>query len=139
MVYEIDRNELFQLIDEEVSRVAGVTYADSGVSLYDVIRIKSPDFPTIVRLEDDAIDHFVRRTMDICTVEDSSLVFDVPDFDENNTEMTRREITRYIVLNVCATWFLTAVRGRVEEYAKMAEEAMNKAITYLKTIKAPVR
>ena len=103
--------------------------------MYDLVRIKSPDIPTIVRLEDDAIDHFVRRTMDICTVDGSSLVFDVPDFDDSNTEMTRREITRYIVLNVCAAWFFTGVKGRVEEYAKRSEEAMNKAITYLKTIK----
>lgn len=139
MEYTIDRTVLFPLIEEEVSRVANESYTDDGDSMYDVIRLTSLDNATIVRLEDDAIDALVKRTIDICTYNGSVLYFDVPDFDTYLESATTREITRYIVLNTCAAWFQSRMPGKVDEYANRGQVAMDKAVTYLKSIKAPER
>lgn len=150
MDYTVDRDMLFPLIDEEVSRVANETYSDDGTSLYDNIRITSADHDTIDRLEDDAVNTFVKRVQDICTLsaehtaedEDGEevvipavLSFYVPDFDLSLTEITAREITRYIVLNTCAAWFQARCKDKVQEYADRSQVAMDKAVAYLKTIK----
>lgn len=149
-VYTIDRERLFPLIEEEVSRVADETYADDGSSLYDAIIITSNDLNTIHRLEDDAVNTLIRRVQDICTYtaeregideegEDvilpAEMEFDVPDFDEHLEEVTDAEITRYIVLNTCAAWFQSRCTSKVEEYTLRGQVAMDKAVEYLKTIK----
>lgn len=154
MEYIIDRDGLFPLIDEEVSRVANEAYSEDGASLYDGIIITSADHRTIERLEDDAINSLIERTSDICKpvpggfreAEDTTLIqvlprlsFEVPDFDEDFADVTVEEITRYIVLNVCAAWFQSRCSGKVEEYASRGQVAMDKAVTLLKTIKAPRR
>lgn len=139
MEYIIDRDMLYPLIYEEVSRVANEAYDEEGNSLYDGIIITSADKPTVNRLEDDAIDALVKRTIDICTFQIGQLSFDVPDFKEDLTDATKTEITRYIVMNVCAAWFQSRIPSKVEEYALRGQAAMDKAVTYLKTIKAPSR
>ncbi len=154
MEYIIDRDSLFPLIDEEVSRVANEAYSEDGASLYDGIIITSADRRTIGRLEDDAINSLIKRTSDICRpvpgvfreTEGTTLIqvlprlsFDVPDFDEGLNDVTVEEITRYIVLNVCAAWFQSRYPGKVEEFAGRGQVAMDKAVTLLKTIKAPRR
>ena len=139
MEYIINRDTLYLIIYEEVSRVANEAYDEAGNSLYDSIIITSADNATIERLEDDAIDAFVKRTIDICTWEMAFLRFDVPDFKEELSDATKWEITRYIVLNVCAAWFQSRIPSKVEEYALRGQAAMDKAVTYLKTIKAPSR
>ncbi len=130
---------LYPLIYEEVSRVANEAYDEEGNSLYDGIIITSADKPTVNRLEDDAIDALVKRTIDICTFQIGQLSFDVPDFKEDLTDATKTEITRYIVMNVCSAWFQSRIPSKVEEYALRGQTAMDKAVTYLKTIKAPTR
>ena len=139
MEYIINRDTLYLIIYEEVSRVANEAYDEAGNSLYDSIIITSADNATIERLEDDAIDAFVKRTIDICTWEMAFLRFDVPDFKEELSDATKWEITRYFVLNVCAAWFQSRIPSKVEEYALRGQAAMDKAVTYLKTIKAPSR
>ena len=145
MDYVIDRPQLYSLIDQEVSRVANETYADDGTSLYDNIIVTSNDRTAIERLENDAIDSFVKRTFDICTPvydngeTESGLAFDVPGFDAAMGPATEREITRYIVFSTCAGWFRSRCVSRVEEFSALAKEAMDKAVTFLKSIKAPER
>lgn len=145
MNYVIDRKKLFPLIDEEVSRIANETYADDGTSLYDNIIILSTDKPKIEQLEGDVINDFIKRTFDICTLlpqtetENAELVFNVPGFDVTMEDVVVQEITRYIVLGTCAAWFRSRCTGRVEEYTARAQEAMGKAVTLLKSIKAPSR
>ena len=145
MNYAINRSNLFPLIDEEVSRVASETYADDGTPLYDNIIITANDKDTITRLEDDAINALVKRTYDICTLlpetetDNAELVFYVPGFDTSMEDATSREITRYIVLNTCAAWFQSRCTGRVEEYTARGQVAQDKAVTLLKSIKAPSR
>ena len=53
--------------------------------------------------------------------------------------MVEDEITRYIVLNVCAAWFQERWSAKAEEYAARGQVAMDKAVTMLKTIKSPKR
>lgn len=130
---------LYPLIYEEVSRVANEAYDEEGNPLYDGIIITSADMATIVRLEDDAIDALLKRTIDISRQDLAFLRFDVPDFKEDLTDATKTEITRYIVMNVCAAWFQSRIPSKVEEYALRGQAAMDKAVTYLKTIKAPSR
>lgn len=139
MEYIIDRDMLYPLIYEEVSRVANEAYDEEGNPLYDGIIITSADMATIVRLEDDAIDALLKRTIDISRQDLAFLRFDVPDFKEDLTDATKTEITRYIVMNVCAAWFQSRIPSKVEEYALRGQAAMDKAVTYLKTIKAPSR
>lgn len=139
MEYIIDRDALYPLIYEEVSRVANEAYDEEGNSLYDAILITSADKATVERLEDDAIDALVKRTIDICRQDSASLRFDVPDFIEDLEDITKWEITRYIVMNVCAAWFQSRIPSKVEEYALRGQTAMDKAVTYLKTIKTPTR
>ena len=139
MEYYIDRDTLYSLIFEEVSRVADEAYDDTGASLYDAVIITSKDDATIERMEDDAIDALVKRTVDIATQSASLLSFDVPDFKEDLTDATYLEITRYISLNVCAAWFQSRMPSKVEEYTLRSQAAMDKAVTYLKTIKPPKR
>lgn len=154
MDYYIDQQSLRSLIEEEVSRVAASAFGEGGQPLYDAIRLTSADDAQIERLERDAIDAFVKRTVDICTPvrgtfrQDGSdtlievlpnLSFNVPDFDENFTSMVEDEITRYIVMNVCSAWFQERYTPKVEEYAARGQVAMDKAVSLLKTIKSPRR
>lgn len=139
MDYSIDRGKLYLLIFEETSRVAASAYTEDGGSLYDNIVLTSADGNEIERLEDDAVNTLVKRTADICKPGSGSLRFDVPDFDASLTDITSQEITRYIVLNTCSAWFQSRYPAKAEEYAARGQVAMDKAVTYLKTIKPPKR
>ncbi len=139
MEYFIDRDTLYSQIFEEVSRVANEAYDDTGASLYDAIIPTSQDNATIDRLQDDAIDALLKRTVDICKIDGDVLRFDVPDYDEDFAGVTSWEISRFITMNVCAAWFQSRMPSKVEEYTLRGQTAMDKAVTYLKTIKAPSR
>ncbi len=154
MDYHIDYTELFDLINEEVSRIAGEAYDQDGNSLYDGIRITSADLDTISRLERDAVNALVLRTEDICTpvpggireAEDGtevvilpSLEFYVPDFDLFFDEAVTDEITRYITLSTVAAWCRSRCVEKVDEYEARGRQAMDRAVSLLKAIKAPKR
>lgn len=154
MDYQIDYTGLFELVNEEVSRIANEAYDQDGNSLYDGIRITSADVDIITRLERDAVNALIKRTQDICTpvsgrtyeaedgtpvVELPKLEFDVPDFDLFFEEAVNDEITRYITLNVVAAWSQSRCPAKVEEYTNRGQVAMDKAVHLLKAIKAPRR
>lgn len=154
MDYHINYNELFDLISEEVSRIANEAYDQDGNSLYDGIRLTSADIDTVRRMERDAVNALVKRTEDICTpipggnteAEDGtitavlpSLEFYVPDFDLFFEDAVSEEITRYITLDTVAAWCRSRCPAKVEEYAGRGQAAMDKAVALLKAIKAPRR
>ena len=154
MEYSINYNELFDLVDEEVSRIANEAYDQDENALYDGIIITSADHNTVRRLERDAINTLVKRTEDICTPMPGAetkaadgtvkttlpaLEFDVPDFDLFFEDAVSEEITRYITLNTVAAWCQSRCPTKVDEYANRGQVAIDKAVSLLKAIKAPRR
>lgn len=139
MDYSISTENLYELIDEEVSKVADEAYADSGSSLYDSIILTGKDAATVNRHIDDAVDALVARAGDIAkraTVNDTPAIkFYVPDMETGNQTMASNEITRYIVLSVCAAIFAQRRPIVLQEYATRAQAAMDRAIVILKTRK----
>ena len=79
MYYVIDKSALWDLANEEVSKVADAAYAEDGTSLYDSIVLTEKDRATMERFMDDAISALVRRAFDICKY--SPLVHYVQDVD----------------------------------------------------------
>ena len=67
MDYIINKQNLKNLIEEEVSLAADQAYSDDGVSLYDQVVLTEKDKGTIDRFIDDAVSTLCRRTHDICS------------------------------------------------------------------------
>lgn len=65
------------------------------------------------------------------------LQFYVPDFDETMTDMAFSEISRYIALEVVAAFLQQRSAALVPEYSTRSQAALAKAITLLKSRKAP--
>lgn len=145
MTYLINSTELYDKIDEEISRVAAAAYSENGDSLYDSIVLHSNDKGEIERLQGDAVNSLVKRNYDIITIVPRNaqglpgLQFNVPDIDTSTEEIIREEIGRYIVLNVCAAWFQARAKDKVEEFAARGQVALDKASVMLHTRKAPSR
>lgn len=145
MVYLINSANIYDLIDEQISRVAAAEYSEDGTSLYDAIVLHSNDRNEIRRLQDDAINTVVKRNYDVVTIiprnQDGlpGLQFNVPDIDSSTEGIIRQELTSFIVLNVCAAWFQSRIKTKVEEFAARGQVALDKASTMLHTRKAPTR
>ena len=141
MTYTIDIPGITALVHEEVSRVAGMAYSDDGASLYDSIAIRSRDADTVSRMIRDAVDAIVARTADICTYIPSpqSLSLFAPDMDNSKEGAVEEEITRAISLGAVATWLSERLPARAKEYSDRANNALNIAISLLKTRKLPTR
>lgn len=65
------------------------------------------------------------------------LQFYVPDFDVTMTDMAFAEISRYIALEVVAAFLQQRSAALVPEYTARSQAALAKAITLLKSRKAP--
>lgn len=154
MDYIIDNEALYALIDEEVSRAADEAYADGGVPLYDSVVLTEKDRATADRFMADAVNAFASRCADICTygnvaipdaVTDESelgqlkLIFYVPDMPSAIENAAKEEITRYIALFASNGFFQTRRAGLVPQYAERVQQAMDKAVTLLRTRTAPTR
>lgn len=145
MNYTINLSALYDLIDEEVSRVAAYEHSDNGDSLYDGIVLHSNDADEIRRLQNDAINTIVKRNYDVVTISPSDsqgnpvLVFSVPDMDTSLESTVKAELDRFIVLNVCAAWFQSRIIAKVEEFANRGQVALDKASTMLHLRKTPTR
>lgn len=145
MLYLINPATLYDLIDEEISRVAAIEYAEDGTPLFDAIVLHSGDRNEIKRLQDDAINTIVKRNYDIITIVPRNhdrlqgLQFNVPDLDTSTEEIIREELTRFVTLNACAAWFQSRAKNKVEEYANRGQVALDKATSMLHTRKAPTR
>lgn len=144
MTYEIDKSMLYGLVDAEVSRVADEAYSDDGTSLYDSVVLTSRDKGLVEGFIDDAISLFVNRTFDICKYKEPaqgssnhSLEFDVPDFDATMEAPAKDELSRYISLYAANRVFQQRRAIVVPQYTERAQAAMDKAVTYLKSRKAP--
>ena len=149
MFYTINRTDLRDRIDAEVSNVANEAYGDNGLSLYDSIILTEKDNEMVGRFIDDALNAFVSRVFDICkyyyttdtqnsqTVE--RLEFYIPDFDETMEDATKEEITKFIVLYVCSSLFQSRRPMVVPQYNERMQAAITKAVTLLKSRKSPIR
>ena len=141
MFYTINRTDLRDRIDAEVSNVANEAYGDNGLSLYDSIILTEKDNEMVGRFIDDALNAFVSRVFDICkyyyttdtqnsqTVE--RLEFYIPDFDETMEDATKEEITKFIVLYVCSSLFQSRRPMVVPQYNERMQAAITKAVTLL--------
>ncbi len=154
MDYTIDKDSLYALVDEEVSKVANDAYSDTGESLYDSIVLTQKDRSTVERFMDDAANQLAKRAFDICKYRPEmqtpqggdtpvatgrmKLDFYVPDFDSTMQDAVTTEIGRYIVLYVCASLFQQRRASLVEEYSARAQAAADKAVSLLKSRKDPM-
>ena len=150
ITYVIQRNDwansdIIKLVDEHVSRAADEAYSDAGVSLYDSIVLTERDQGLVQSYIDDAVDAFVQRAFDICkrgtqttpVSPTPTLIFYVPDFDTTMEDDLKLQITRYIAFYVATAIFQQRRAALVPQYTAMTQAAMDKAITLLKSRKAP--
>ena len=148
LYYIINRANLRDRIDEEVSHVANEAYSDSGMSLYDSIILTEKDDEMVGRYIDDALNTFVNLVFDICKyfyVTDNNenqpveqLQFYVPDFDETMEDAMKEEVTKFIVLFVCVSLFQTRRPMVVPQFNDRMQAALTKAVTLLKSRKSPI-
>ena len=145
--YTVDYTALFGTIDEEVSRVADAAYSEQGVPLYDEIVITRRDFDTVMSMMNNALSAIVNRCKDICrysptsvgSAETMRLAFYVPDFDEaNNGDAVRDELSRFITNSSVEQYLTQRHPASVPEYDQRAQAALTKAVSLLKTRKAPL-
>lgn len=144
MDYTVNKTELYNLIDEEVSLVADKAYAEDGTPLYDGINLTSGDRQTVERYIDDAVSVLIVRTYDICKLksagseeESTELDFYIPDFDSSLVDAVKSELNRYICLSVCASLFTQRSAAIAPDYAARAQAALGKAVSMLKSRKHP--
>ena len=147
MYYDIDKPALYALVDEEVSQVADAAYGENGASLYDTVVLTEKDADTVDRLIDDGIGQFVRTSSDIASLGPhgtgssavDAIVLDVPDFASSQEEAAQAQITRFIVLYVCAAIFQQRRAALVPEYTNRAQAAMDNAVAMLRKRTTPSR
>ena len=147
MYYLIDKDNLYDRIDEEVSRVADESYTENGQSSYDSIVLTSRDRDLVERHIDDAVTSFVRRAFDICKYSPEmegdeptgrmQLFFYVPDLDETMEDTIKEEISRYITLYVAAMVFESRHVASVPQYGERITASFDRAIALLKSRKSP--
>ena len=151
MYYIIDKASLYDLVFEEVSKVADEAYAEDGTSLYDMVILTEKDRSTVERFLDDGVRHLVRVANDITSyaplaVTDNGvttitprLLFFVPDMDATQEDETALQVTRYITLFACAAIFRQRRPSLVEEYTSRVQGALDSAIALLRKRTAPSR
>lgn len=152
MYYIIDKDDLYDRIDEEVSRVADESYTENGQSTYDSIVLTSRDRNMVERFIDDAVTALVRRAFDICKYSPETttdefgeaqltgrmrLFFYVPDLDETMEDTIKEEISRYITLYSSAMIFESRRVAAVPQYAERITASMDRAVALLKSRKSP--
>ena len=137
MEYQIDRTALLARVEEEVSHIADASYAETGQALYDTVVLTEKDRAGALRLIEDAVGLFVKRTFDICRRAYDALVFSVPDFDETMTDIVRGEISDFLVFYPVATICQSRKAERAQEFSARAQDAMDKAAVLLKSRKHP--
>lgn len=137
MDYSIDRDALWGLIDEEVSRVADKSYGEDGASLYDSVVLTSRDKNLVNGFIDDAVSAIALRTYDICkqSQDDNKLEFFVPDFDTSMEGIVEHEIDRFISMYVCSSVLRQRSASVENEYTERMQAALDKAVQLLKSRK----
>ena len=157
MYYIINKSALIEKVKEEVSKVADEAYSEDGVALYDSVVITEKDIDQVNRFIDDAVSLLVRRAFDITkyaplvttttsggssstttTTVTPRLQFYVPDFDLSMTDAVADELDKYITLYVSTALFQSRRASVVPEYTSRTQDAMDTAITLLKSRKSPI-
>lgn len=138
----LSKSSIRDLVEKEVSKVAAMSYSDSGDSLYDGIKIYTSDQTTIDGFMDDAWTMLRVRLRDIIDWGESGgtdyeMHLIVPTFDDTEDSSFANWLYRYFQLSVCAQWFQSRLPSRVEEYATRAAAALDKVVAIIKTIKHP--
>lgn len=133
---DIERTNIKEAVDAEVSKVADLTYDNEGNSRYDGIIITSSDEPLIDGYIDDAVLALQKRLIDVASVsEDASKKITIttsnPNANSGTDDALAASVLRYLSLNVCAAWFQTVLPERVEEYAARGQVAMDEAIALM--------
>lgn len=145
MEYTIINTAIYDLVDEEISRIANNAYAEDGTPLYDGIVLHSKDKSEIERLQADAINTIVRSLYDLVTIKPSDqegnpvLSFYVPDIDTSTEPIIAEELNNFIVMSVCYRWLRAHAADKADDYATRANDAISKASALLHTRKAPTR
>lgn len=145
MDYTIINTAIYDLVDEEISRVADDAYAEDGTPLYDGIVLHSKDKAEIKRLQADAINTIVRSLYDLVPIKPSDkdgnpvLSFYVPDIDTSTEPIIAEELNRFVVLSICYLWLRAHAADKAEDYATRANDAISKASALLHTRKRPTR
>lgn len=134
--------DIFALVDAEISRHAAFLKYQDGNSAYDSLVIRTNDRPTINGFISDSFRTILTRfdgEGKYSSGENHTLAFFLPDFDGNNETPVSDEIKRYVVLSVAARWLMSRSFG---EYAKMvaadSEASMNRLVDMLRTRKYPI-
>lgn len=145
MYYTINNSTIYDLIDEEISRVAATEYDDGASSLYDAVTLHSGDRNEIARLQGDAVNVIVVRLHDIVTIlpDDTDgnhrLEFFVPDMEPSSEDAARTELDMFIALNVTAAWLQSRAADRAPEFTARGQVSLDKASTILHTRRKPQR
>lgn len=145
MIYSINPTDLYDLIDEEISRVATEAYGEDAKFLYDSVVLHSGDRNEISRLQGDAMNTLIVRLHDIVTIlpDDEQgnhrLEFFVPDLDTSLEASISKEITNFIAMNVASAWFQSHAADRAPEFAARGQVSLDKASALLHTRRKPKR
>ena len=131
LTIELNTETLLQEIDREVSKVAARTRND-GVSVYDVLKIYTSDAPLVQNALDASIRNIVGQFPDVATEGDDAIIFQLPDFDENNEATLNNEINRYLAVRTVADWFLTRLPDISQYFSGLTSESMARIITLVR-------
>lgn len=143
MEYVIEKTTLYDLIDEEVSRMADRAYAEDGSSLYDAIRILDRDADTVDRMISDSVSVLASRFRDVIApvAEEPSVSLSLylPDMEDSMQPVAERELTRFLVMQTVALWSQEKFAQQYEGYVALATSALEKAERALFTRRRPTR
>lgn len=138
---DIERKDIKEAVDAEVSKVADLTYDNEGNSRYDGIIITSSDAPLIDGYIDDAVLALQKRLIDVATIREDTTKIAItnsnPNADSGTDNAIKASVLRYLSLNVCAAWFRMVLPERVEEYAARGQVAMDEVISLMLHRKTP--
>lgn len=149
MDYTINRQDIYDLVDEEVSRAADDAYAEDGTPLFDSVVLTDKDRDAVDRHIGDGIRGITAAFEDIASYvpEDSTgqttvpekISFSVPDMDSSLEPFVQEELTRYIAMTACAAIFRQRRPALVEEYSNLALSSLEVAGISLRKRTAPTR
>ncbi len=132
LIFTYKADDLWNLIDAEVSRHAGFLRLEGGASAYDILKVHTNDIPTIKDYISDALRavvvgfSFTGSAYEETTLDGENgykISFFLPDFPDRLTEIANKEIQRYVVLTATARWL---ARRSFGEYAnQIASDAQS--------------
>lgn len=140
--FQYGADDIFALVDAEISRHAAFLRFQDGGSAYDSIKVHTNEKPTVQDFITDAFRTVLVRFDGegrYTGGENHTLAFYLPDFDTELESPVKDEIRRYVILSVTARWLMARSFG---EYAKMvaadSDASMNRLVDMLRTRKYPI-